>query len=354
MVQLRMLLTSYTGRQQDQDRTFLFWQAKLAPVVQHLPSGATTTHKIPYSDARGRETDERALFRLMLLGIVDDYTIDYRMQCFEVRVCNRAPAEIQRHLQEYLRRYKFDSFAAQAVQGIPTNATASALRMAINILIDFIYDDIVAKRKQALRTMGELCRQFVSDHQFREALLAYLQESEFSETLKGWLTKPFDMIGLDAIHALLRDVTTLEAAKRLIGTTRRMLDEAPQHIALRYVSVAARALSTGESDESVLQEAGTLIRHIEGQRAQLRDADEILLSLLDEVAHQRAHVLEEMTELVLRRAGTASFARRYLASHRDLAGPVQRACLLLLEANIVDILSQCRFYTSLDEETPHG
>ena len=355
LVQLWLMFNSYRGRAEEKALTLDFWNRKLAPVVAGMPAGATNTQEIPFGGGdQARVNSERAIFRLMLLGVVQDYTINWQIRRFAVRVQRISPAEVKDHLRRYLMQYKFQDFAQETVGDIPEDTVVHALQAAINVLIDFIYDEIVAKRKQALRTMGELCRNFTTDQEFREAILAYLQESEFSDELREWVNRSFDAIGMDSIHDLLDRVTTLEEVKRLVGTTRRMLDGDPQNIALRYLSICARAQSAAESDASVLEETTTLTLQVDRQREDLPSADEILLSLLHDIANRRPDLLASVGSIVLRRAGTGAVARMIMQS--DLADneTLYSLSLKLLTANALQAATDCTFYTNLRKELRHA
>jgi len=355
LVQLWLMFNSYRGRAEEKTLTLDFWNKKLAPVIAGMPAGATNTQEIPFGAGdQARVNSERAIFRLMLLGVVQDYTINWQMRRFAVRVQRISPAEVKDHLRHYLMQYKFQDFAQETVGDIPEDTVVNALQAAINVLIDFIYDEIVAKRKQALRTMGELCRNFTSDQEFREAILAYLQESEFSDELREWVNRAFYAIGMDAIHDLLDRVTTLEEVKRLVGTTRRMLDEDPQNIALRYLSICARAQSAAESDASVLQETTTLALQVDRQREDLPSANDILLSLLHDIAARRPGLLASVGSIVLRRAGTGTIARAIMQSHLANNETLYSLSLKLLTANALDTATDCTFYTNLRKELRHA
>lgn len=351
LVQLWLLFNSYRGRSQDKTLTLDFWSQRLSQVIAGIPVGATNTQEIPFGGEQARVNSERAIFRLMLLGVIQDYTINWQSRRFAVRVQRISPADVKDHLRRYLLQYKFQDFAYDTVSNIPEDSVENALRAAIDVLIDFIYDEIVAKRKQALRTMGDLCRNFSSDQDFREAILAYLQESEFSGELREWVNSSFDAIGMDSIHDLLKQVTTLEEVKRLVGTTRRMLDEDPQNVALRYLSICARAQSAAESDASVLQETTTLALQVDRQRENLHNADEILVGLLGDIVSRRQALLASAGNIVLRRAGTAALARLIIRS--DLAND-ETLCSLslkLLTAGALRAVKDCTFFTTLRKES---
>lgn len=355
LVQLWLLLNSYRGRAEEKEFALNFWKTELAPVIAGLRLGAKNTKEIPFeNDEQTRINIERAILRLMLLGVVKDYTINWQTRRFTVRVQRISSTEVKEHLRSYLMRYKFQDFAGKTVSNIPEKTLDEALEAAINVLIDFIYDEIVAKRKQALRTMAELCRDFTSDQQFRDAILAYLQESEFSDELRTWINRTFDVIGLGAIHDLLARVTTLEEVKRLVGTTRRMLDEDPQNLALRYLSICARAQSATESNASVLQEATTLALQVERQREDLSSATDILLSLMHDIAARRPALLGEIGRVVLRHAGNRAVARAILRS--DLANnkTLYSLSLKLLTASALHAVTNCSFYANLRKDLRHA
>jgi ATP-dependent DNA helicase RecQ len=355
LVQLWLMFNSYRGRNEEKKVTLDFWLTKLSNVISGMPPGATNTKEIPFgrTDA-DRGNTERAIFRLMLLGVVQDYTVNWQSHRFAVRVQHITPVEVKQYLRYYLLQYKFQDFAHKAVNGIPQDTLVNALREAITILIDFIYDEIVDKRKQALRTMAELCRSFANDQAFRESILAYLQESEFSEELRGWMNRDFDSIGIDSIHELLQRVTTLEEVKRLVGTTRRMLDEDPQNIALRYLSICARANSAAESDASVLQETTSLALQVNRQGEKLHSASAILLSLLRDIGACRPVLLAAAGNIVLRRAGTVTLARLIVQSDLVEDDSLYALCLKLLMAHALRTVSDCVFYANLQKEARNG
>ena len=358
LVQLWLMLQSYRGRSVDKKGILDFWNQIRAPKIDGLKTGDTKKPIIiPFpEDKNGKQQNdklktyyERVIFRLMLLGVVEDYTIDWQLGCFAIQARCVSPVEVKDHLRRYLRQYKGQDFADDAVRNIPEDTVENALWVATEVLINFIYNEIVDKRKHALRTMGEICREFTTDQNFRQAIVNYLQKSEFSEELKGWVNRSFGEIGLDKIHKLLKKDTTLdEAAKRrLVGTVRRMLDEDPQNVALRYLSLCARARSEAESDSSVLQEATTLASQVNRYRKEIREPDHILLSALHEIAVHRLKLLNDVGDIIFRRAGTVALARLILrsdlANHEVLYGH----SVDLIKAGVLQTLTECVVYTTL-------
>jgi len=353
LVQLWLMLNSYKGREQEKTSTLQFWEKWFARAFSGNPKGSTKTQEIVYHRDSDREKYERAIFRLMLLGVLDDYTINWHKKAFSVVVRNATPEEIKQNLRLYLLQYKFEDFVDDAVAKMNEQSLTQALESAISIMVDFVYDEIVAKRKQALRTMGELCRNFRSDQDFRDAILSYLQESEFSDQLRQWVNQSFDSIGIESIHELMEKVTTQDELKRLIGTTRRMLDEDPQNISLRYLSLCARAQSATEPDESILQETVTLVKQILNKDNYIAGPESLLVHLLEDVESRRPKISEEISHLVFRNAGNAQFARLMLTSGLSDIPRYKELAVTFVVSGAVQAVRSIPFYLELMKENQH-
>ena len=312
--QLWFLLNAYKDRDIEKRKTYLLWEKTLLPQVEGLGGGDANTVEVSFGRGDDRETNEKSIFRLAMLGAIRDYSVDWRRRQFKVNVLSIRPSQAKEHILEFLSRYKFREYAEQLTESISTSDVRVTMREAISIMIDFVYDEIATKRKQALSTMADLCRTFKSDSAFRDSILAYLQESEFSAILKEWVNKPYNEIGMKTIYEVLDKVTTLDEAKRLVGTSRRMLDEDPSSVALRYISACARIRSIAEGDESVQQECRALLRLLSKEENET-DAPGLIMSLLEELSINRTRLLSKVLYDALRLAGSADLARIYLQKY---------------------------------------
>ena len=337
LFQTWFLLQTYKDRRTDKEDSSALWR-QLSESVRGMMPGAINTVSIPFGGYKGRW--ERAIYRLVLLGIIEDYTIDWNRRFFEIHVKSPTPQSIIDSLRDYLQQYKFEGYVQHQIEGLSTDVVHSAIEGALDVLVDFVYEEIVAKRKQALRTMGVLCRTFKSDSDFRNQILAYLQESEFSATLREWIGRSIDDIGIEQVASIIREVQDLEQRTRLIGTTRRMLDEAPDNLAIRLLSVLAR--STAESRDSILGEVTILAEKVDSSRNLLREPDEILLGTAHELRSLRPELVEEIVDLVLRRVGTPSLARSTLLAFSDYPKVYEDSVTLLL-AEALNVATTLKF-----------
>ena len=339
LTQLWLLLNSYKGREIEKQNIIEFWRQNISGLFQAMAEGATNSCDVTFSSSQKNEM-EKSIFRLVLLGIVQDYTINWRQKCFSLYLTKTNSQSIKNNLKSYFLQYKFKEFADSKINSITQDNFELSLKEGISILIDFIYDEIVLKRKQAMRTIGEICRNFSSDQQFRESILSYLQESEFSKELREWLKKSFQEIGAPKIRDILNRVVDLEGLKRLIGTTRRMLDEDPQNIAIRFLSSCARAQSAIENDSSVCEEIKTLVSESARGLENERERNELLLELLFEVSKKRPHIISQVGEIILRRLGTTTLARKIVSSRLSQNNHLYFLCLQILTEGLLGIGKQ--------------
>ena len=169
LVQLFFLFSTYSGQESDKKIAKDFLVEELMPVLAEMSEGEASIHVCPYIDY-GRLKKEYVVYRLMLLGVVQDYTIDWQLSQIEIELRRIRPDEVKENLRSYLKQYKFASLVDDLIYGIPISELRDTLECAIDVLIDFIYVEIVAQRKQALRTLHELCRDFETHESFRDSI----------------------------------------------------------------------------------------------------------------------------------------------------------------------------------------
>lgn len=135
-----------------------------------------------FNHIRSLVDTERAIYRLNLLGVVTDYIVDYSGACFFVTFKKERTAYYINNLQQYYKRYLGEKTAIaraeKAAELIESSSTIPPLRDAI---VEFVHQEIKAKRNKAIDYMAELCRDAISlgdDNEFR-ARIKYYFTSKF-------------------------------------------------------------------------------------------------------------------------------------------------------------------------------
>lgn len=130
-----------------------------------------------------RDAVEKAIYRLSILGIIDDWTIaDWFRGIFRVEVGNYNQPSIQDHLVKYIKKYEaqFD-YKNEAKE----YKERDEMEQSIIILLQWIYDHFAYNRRQSIKNVYEKCTQFATEggDWFKKELEAMFKFSEVSYSL---------------------------------------------------------------------------------------------------------------------------------------------------------------------------
>ena len=137
------------------------------------------------------EHTERALHRLAVLGIVDDYTLSGYGKTAKASVDFRSldAAVIEENLARYITR-RLPGQATEISRELPADnpSTEMALESCAKYLIDFIYGTIEQARLRSLKEMWLVASQAADapdegGEQLRQRILEYLTEGDLTKTI---------------------------------------------------------------------------------------------------------------------------------------------------------------------------
>ncbi len=200
--------------------------------------GTRTVIELAKGDQGDAGKRERAIYRLMLLGVVDDYLIESK---FVVHLASASSSSVADSLLNFVRRTdpgtqreSITEFVAQAGKMELREAISQAARE----LIDFIYDVIVESRRRSLREMYVAARDVSPEGDgLRERVLDYLTRGDLSPILERLADSPhFDYIPWEQE---MNKLGGTEDARELRGSAGRLLVSSPFHPGLLF----ARAYS---------------------------------------------------------------------------------------------------------------
>ncbi|MCY3709387.1 MAG: helicase-related protein, partial [Caldilineaceae bacterium] len=341
-VQLYFLLNSYKGRGKEIRSTFDLWQCWMRGEL----SNESRRVGIPFGLVKDKSEREKYIYRLAILGIVEDYTVDWRGRKFEVTVSELSSEAVKKNLGDYLSRYKFQAQVNEHMKWIDAKEPAGVVQQAVRVLVNFIYEEVVAKRKEAIRNMAELCWKYEDSDSFRREILNYLEESPFTKQLDSWRGRSFEDIGLTAVRSVLASLVELKGGdhkgrlRALIGTIRRMLEADPSNLALRYLSVIARSMSTWESDRSVIDETEAMLDALRREsRPQNLDVCTMQDELLHDIFQRRPHLAGSVARTMVARENGLDFARFLLGVGRKYGSPVRAEALSTVGSNVFEAVS---------------
>lgn len=142
--------------------------------------------KLVHPQRLSKERLELALYRLKLLGVVDDWLIDWSTKpvSFDVYLDEkRSPSHVRESLITYFKRHLADV----DVPEIPVLAEGfiPVILFYAKILLQWTYDHIAYTRRQATYQILRFCENYKDPISFRNEIDDYLRISEQTITLDG-------------------------------------------------------------------------------------------------------------------------------------------------------------------------
>jgi ATP-dependent DNA helicase RecQ len=133
---------------------------------------------------------EKAIYRLSLLGLVEDWTTNF-IDHYEVQFRTCREKYIIQCLTSYIRKYKPGE---SVVEDLPKVQKATIMEKAIWYLLNWIFENIAYNRKQALKTLSEFCTAFKDDGSdgFKRHIDNYFRISETTFVIQHISEYPMD------------------------------------------------------------------------------------------------------------------------------------------------------------------
>ncbi len=215
--------------------------------------GKRRSNKLPMgADEEVKAQRERALHRLVVLGVIREYLVEWGGRKFIVELENVKSADVANHLVNYVLRNQ--PARAEIIHQQVNSVAARSLREAViecsRLLIEFIYDTVERARRRSLREMWLAARESIADPNgvFRQRILDYLTQGAIAPTLERLVDRPsFDFA--DWIEELTK-IDVADDAREMRGDSARLLSSYPDHPGL----LLARGLSEVLDDRGNLKE----------------------------------------------------------------------------------------------------
>ncbi|WP_373071069.1 RecQ family ATP-dependent DNA helicase [Gemmatimonas sp.] len=200
--------------------------AELQATAELLDPGDTPrVREIPF----GRDDDarERSLHRLVLLGVVREYLVDWGAQKFTVYLNPVRPEAIGHNLIAFVERSqpgRIDAIREELADS-DFRKLSQAISVCGRILILFVYDTIERSRRRSLREMWIAVKESQTDADLRQRVLDYLTEGDLAPLLEGLSeAQRFDFSRWQDAYA---QMVSLPDAREWRGTTARLLASYP-------------------------------------------------------------------------------------------------------------------------------
>jgi len=252
------------------------------PVVEKVLSllgwdGMRKTIKVPFGEGADIEAArERAIYRLSLVGVIEDYLKDWGSKVFEVITASATNRSMNKAFLGYVERAQPSRLAefTRIVTSLKEQHIRQHALALTQIALEFHYDTIERSRRRALREMWLLARDSQSDAVIRNRIEDYFHEGDLAPNVQELVDKK--VLKLHDWYSLLSELTIQDAGE-LRGTTARFLESYPDHPGLlvgravsellvldnhkEYGENLRQAVSLGSERYSIpMEELGDMIR----------------------------------------------------------------------------------------------
>jgi len=189
---------------------------------------------------RDREDTFKAIYRLSIIGVVDDYTIDYVSQTISAVISKKEEGYYTDKLRRYLLQYNSPENTDKKLSRLKYYKGSCEIQKCLGFLIKFIYDETAKQRKMAIDAMESACLIGVNDDDIINGSIKFKEFINFYMNSKyarpGYL--PTDTNdGMDADFSivlkyikLVRDeIGEINNIKHLRGATTYLLTQRPEN-----------------------------------------------------------------------------------------------------------------------------
>lgn len=116
---------------------------------------------------RDKDDTDKAIYRMCCVGLVEDVTIDYLSQTYELKIRNRTNEEFKQSMLNFFRKYYSLEQATKKVDEIDQQRGRNYLDKCLGYLTAFVYDNLKKKRYRAIEDMRIACENSISQREAR-------------------------------------------------------------------------------------------------------------------------------------------------------------------------------------------
>ncbi len=112
---------------------------------------------------RTKSDTEKAIYRLSLIGVIDDYTVNYNNKTYTIQGRKKTNEEYHDHLRYYISKYYSNFRTEQIINALPGRRGNSEIQRILNFVVEFIYLEVAKKRREAIKAMKACCQVGLTD-----------------------------------------------------------------------------------------------------------------------------------------------------------------------------------------------
>ena len=226
---------------------------------QHANTEIYEDLRMAFCKKRDKDDTDKAIYRMCCIGLVDDVTIDYLSQSYELRIHKRTDDEFRQNMLEFFRKYYSTEQAQKKVNEIDSQPGRNYLDKCLGYLTAFVYENLEKKRYRAIEDMRIACSDSIikrqesgKDEWLKEFIHLYFN-SKYARTKHLVNGMPYSLKddtdgeegkdGFDIVEKYIKVIdpiidnsgSEIDNAKHLYGATLLCLRAHPDNAALQLL-----------------------------------------------------------------------------------------------------------------------
>ncbi|MCD8302434.1 MAG: ATP-dependent DNA helicase RecQ, partial [Prevotellaceae bacterium] len=119
--------------------------------------------RLAFCRKRDKDDTDKAIYRMCCIGLVEDVTVDYLSQMYELKVRNHTDKEFNGFMLNFFRKYYSLEQAQARVDQIDSQKGRNYLDKCLGYLTKFVYESLEKKRYRAIEDMRIACENSIED-----------------------------------------------------------------------------------------------------------------------------------------------------------------------------------------------
>ena len=270
---------------------------------------------------------EKALYRLQILAIVNDYTFDFSKQEYTIQIGEFSREKIKKNFIEFFPQTK--DLAEKEITRIEntTPDDNEFVEKVFRELIEKIYENIEKGRRIAIIESIKAFTHCQDGKCIRNKIINYLETNYFeflekvSESKDGGISllieSVFDISKRNKINELMDRITSPKEAEKLRAEVVRFLESYPDYPGFVMIGVIAELLSENPDFQTATMEFKRALNLAEKQNITRDNEIKFAISVVCLIANskiqsEKLEYLEELTKEILKRFPDESVAKEMM------------------------------------------
>lgn len=107
---------------------------------------------------RDKQDTEKAIFRFSVIGLIDDYTVDYTNETYILKGRKKHPEEYHAALRFYISKYYSQKRTDNIINSLSERKGNTEIQRILNFITEFVYKEVAKKRYESISFMQECCQ----------------------------------------------------------------------------------------------------------------------------------------------------------------------------------------------------